>query len=363
MPIKHAIWTVGDQPNRLPVSQLATEQLLEDMIENDPRILSEQWMLIGRQEHTPTGGRIDLLGITPDASLILIELKRDKTPRDIVAQALDYATWVQDLKPDRIAQIYRNFTNGKSLDTAFKERFGEELDEELLNQSHQIILCASELDAATERIVGYLNDKDIPINVLFFQVFQHNETQLLSRTWLIDPVETQENASNVSNTKQQREPWNGEFYGSFGEGLGRSWEEARRYGFFSAGGGSWYSQTLSMLNIGDRIWVRIPKLGYVGVGIVEAPSVPIAKFEIKTKDGLYPALEVLDKPDYHREFADDLEKAEYFVKVRWLETVPIKEAFHETGFFAQQNSVCKPQTPRWRQTVERLKDHFTKWNS
>ncbi len=80
MPIKHAIWTVGDKPTPLPITRLATEQLLEDMIEIDPRILSEQWLLIGRQEHTPTGGRIDLLAIAPDASLVLIELKRDKTP-------------------------------------------------------------------------------------------------------------------------------------------------------------------------------------------------------------------------------------------------------------------------------------------
>jgi len=65
MPIKHAIWTVGDKPTPLPVTRLATEQLLEDMIESDPRILSEQWLLIGRQEHTPTGGRIDLLAIAP----------------------------------------------------------------------------------------------------------------------------------------------------------------------------------------------------------------------------------------------------------------------------------------------------------
>jgi hypothetical protein len=31
MPIKHAIWTVGDKPIPLPVTRLATEQLLEDM--------------------------------------------------------------------------------------------------------------------------------------------------------------------------------------------------------------------------------------------------------------------------------------------------------------------------------------------
>jgi ZIP family zinc transporter len=115
------------------------------------------------------------------------------------------------------------------------------------------------------------------------QVFQHGDTQLLSRTWLIDPVETQENASNTTSSKRASEPWIGEFYGSFGEGLGRSWEEARQYGFFSAGGGSWYSQTLSMLNVGDRIWVRIPKRGYVGVGIVEAPLVAITDFELETE--------------------------------------------------------------------------------
>ena len=361
MPIKHAIWTVGDKPTPLPITRLATEQLLEDMIESDPRILSEQWLLIGRQEHTPTGGRIDLLAIAPDASLVLIELKRDKTPRDIVAQALDYATWVEDLTADRIAQIYRNYSKGKSLDAAFKERFGEDLDEDLLNQTHQIILCASELDAATERIVGYLNDKDIPINVLFFQVFQHGDTQLLSRTWLIDPVETQENASNTASTKREREPWNGEFYGSFGDGLGRRWEEARQYGFFSAGGGSWYSQTLSMLSPGDLIWVRIPKIGYVGVGKVEAPATPAKDFKIESADGLKSCLEVLSESDYHREYTDDPENTEYFVKVRWLDTVPLDKAFHETGFFGQQNSVCKPTSPKWRHTTDRLKEHFTKW--
>ena len=49
-------------------------------------------MLIGRQVRTSFGGIIDLLAIAPDGSLVLIELKRDKTPREIVAQALDYAS-------------------------------------------------------------------------------------------------------------------------------------------------------------------------------------------------------------------------------------------------------------------------------
>lgn len=37
--------------------------MLEDMTAMDPRILSDQWMLIGRQIITPMGGRLDLPAI------------------------------------------------------------------------------------------------------------------------------------------------------------------------------------------------------------------------------------------------------------------------------------------------------------
>src|SRR5215813_10856871 len=107
MPIKHAIWRVGARPIPLTVTTLASEQQLEDMIIAASEMLSAEWLLIGRQEQTGYGGRVDLLAIAPDASLVLIELKRNRTPREIVAQALDYASWVEKLTADRIAQIYQ----------------------------------------------------------------------------------------------------------------------------------------------------------------------------------------------------------------------------------------------------------------
>ena len=76
------------------------------MIVAAPKVLSDEWMLIGRQESTGVGGIIDLLAVAPDGSLVLIELKRDRTPRDVVAQALDYAGWVGKLKPEDIVRIY-----------------------------------------------------------------------------------------------------------------------------------------------------------------------------------------------------------------------------------------------------------------
>ena len=127
MPISHALWTVGPNPQEVSHAMLATEQQLEDMIVAAPRILSDEWMLIGRQEDTGHGGRIDLLAIAPDGSLVLVELKRDRTPRDVVAQSLDYAAWVEDLKADDLAAIYGRFKAGQSLSADFKARFGLEM--------------------------------------------------------------------------------------------------------------------------------------------------------------------------------------------------------------------------------------------
>lgn len=364
MPIHHAIWRVGESPTLLVTTRLLSEQQLEDMIVSDPRILSNEWMLIGRQERTNDSGRIDLLAIAPDGALVLIELKRDRTPREVVAQALDYASWVSELTADRIAQIYRRFSNGDRLDEAFLQRFHTPLDEEALNQSHQIILVASELDPSTERIVTYLNARDIPINVLFFQVFQFGEEKLLSRAWLLDPSETQVNAAQSATGigNEPKEPWNGEFYVSFGDKSSRSWEDARRYGFISGGGGAWYSQTLKLLAPGDRVWVKIPGKGYVGVGRVIEPIQSVNDFKINTPEGEKAALDVLEHREIYRAEATDPEKAEYFVRVKWLDVKDSQSAINEIGLFGNQNTVCKPTTPKWRHTIERLKARLPNWD-
>ncbi|MEO5716639.1 MAG: endonuclease NucS domain-containing protein [Luteolibacter sp.] len=364
MPIQHAIWKVGTKPEPLTVSKLATEKHLEDMIVECPAILSGEWMLIGRQEKTQFGGIIDLLAIAPDGSLVLVELKRDKTPREIVAQSLDYASWVEGLAAEKISQIYERFSNGGNLDEAFKAHFGTELDEESLNQSHQIIIVASELDAATERIIGYLNARDLAINAIFFQVFEHGADKLLSRAWLIDPGETQANVVTATKTKGEKEPWNGEFYVSFGDSTSRSWEDAMKYGFISGGGGTWYSQTLKMLSPGDRVWVKIPKTGYVGVGVVTEAVQSVNDFTVTTPDGEErPAMEVLAHRDLYKLHADDPEKAEYFVKVDWLDKVPAAQAINEVGLFGNQNTVCQPTAQKWRYTVDKLKTRFPHWDA
>lgn len=51
----------------------------------------------------------------------------------------------------------------------------------------------------------------------------------------------------------------------------------------------------------------------------------------------------------------------HFRKVRWLDTVDAAKAFNEVGLFGNQNTVCQPTTLKWRHTVDRLKQVFTKF--
>ncbi|MHB9095427.1 MAG: hypothetical protein ACYC21_12215, partial [Eubacteriales bacterium] len=96
-------------------------------------ILNENWLIIGRQILTGYNQYIDLLAIDNSGSLIIIELKKHKTPRDVVAQGIDYASWVKTLTAFEVAGIYKGYAqkylnSGKTLDEAFFEKFRLKLD-------------------------------------------------------------------------------------------------------------------------------------------------------------------------------------------------------------------------------------------
>lgn len=52
----------------------------------------------------------------------MLELKRDRTPREIVAQALDYGSWTQALTLDQVSALYAD-QHDEAFDQAFAERF------------------------------------------------------------------------------------------------------------------------------------------------------------------------------------------------------------------------------------------------
>jgi hypothetical protein len=355
MPIKTEIWRIDNGLAKVSFSSLEAEKKLESAIDKDIAIIDPDLMIIGRQVPTSFGKYIDLLAIDSEGRLAILELKRDRTPREVVAQSLDYASWVQELTLENIKKIFSQYETTMEFEVAFEEKFGGgSLD--AMNEEHKILIVASELDNSTERIVNYLSSNyGVPINAVFFQYFKDGEAEYLSRSWLIDPVQVEKQASKTAKPRS-RESWNGtDYYVSFGEGPTRNWEDAVKYGFISAGGGHWYSNTLSLLHPGARVFVCIAKAGYVGVGIVKEDVVPVKEFLVDVDGVPTPILKLHYKaPDMDKN-TEDIERSEYLVRVDWIITKPIDQGVWEKGMFANQNSACKLRS---KFTIERLTDIF-----
>lgn len=211
-----------------------------------------------------------------------------------------------------------------------------------LKTEHTLTVVASKVDPATARLVEYLAAFEVPLNVMFFRYFVDDGRKYLARTWLVDDAKT--STENSRKTAGRKEPWNGQdWYVSFGEDSGsRSWDDARKYGFVSAGGGVRYSRTLRSLPIGARgvrlhSWRRT-RLRRRWHGRWGGKSVTGHHSQRRWRR---PEMADLPLVGSYGHANDAEDNDEYVVPVDWIAAVDRTEAIWEKGFFANQNSACK----------------------
>ena len=306
---------------------------------------------------TPHGKLIDLLAIDADGNLHVLELKRDKTPRDVVAQVLDYGSWVTTLTREQVIDLASGHL-AVPFEAAFEDVFGAAPPDEL-NAELELTIVATDLDASSERIVTYLRGFGLPINAVFFSYLEDDDRRYLARSWLATSME-ETSGSTAQAKKGKRADWNGrDWFVSFGDDVSsRSWEDGRTFGFVSAGGDAWYSRTLRSLPVGARVNVHIPGHGYVAVGETIGEAARFDEAKVLVDDHWVPlADQRLNAPYAHgspgQAQTDDV--AEYVVPVRWFTSRPKAGAYWEKGMFANQNSACKL---RQEFTLHRLATHF-----
>jgi len=358
MPVKFGLWRIdGEAVAEVPPSTIASEERLEDILSGRIDILGLGPLFrLGRQVVTGFGKRIDLLAMDREGDLYVIELKKDRTPREVVAQTLEYGFWVQSLSFEAIRELFAKQHGGEDFDSAFTSFFEAEIPE-AVNTSHQLVVLATGMDTSTEQIVEYVRGYGVPINVLFFEYLTDDGREYLARSWLTDPE-----LERPSSGAKKQAPWNGiDFFVAVGENRERNWEDMMRYGFVSAGHGDKYRKAMENLFVGARVWAAIPSSraaagrGYVGVGRVVAPAVGVRDFEVEV-DGV--RMNILDAPLQATNMgwdADDPALCEYLVRVEWIDVRPREEAVWEKGMFANQNVVAKLRQPF---TLQRLGELF-----
>lgn len=355
MPVEMGLWKIaeGSTLSRVAKTRLESEALLETWIAEHADLLGQDLLIIGRQVRTAHRGFIDLLGVDSDGKIHIVELKRDETPREVVAQALDYASWIVDLESDDLDTICQTYLK-TDLASAFQQRFKTPLPE-TLNEEHTITIVASSLDPSTERIVEYLaRQTDLNINVVFFFIFGDGEGRMLGRSWLISPNEVEQRAEAKSERKAIGE-WTGYYFVNVGESEeagSRSWADCVRFGFVSGGQGERYRRAMMKLHAGDRVFAYIIGRGYVGYGVVTEPAVMARDFITPEGPLLEQPLEAREALSRHR---DDEVNADYVVAVDWQKTFERGNAQSYPGVFANQNIVCKIRDPK---TLEFLSEQF-----
>ena len=156
MPIEIGLWKMGAQLEPVRFQPLENEKKLEAALATDLSLVGEGLLLIKRQVATASGKFVDMLAVDVQGTLVVIELKRGKTPREAVAQLLDYAAWAKNLSRQEITDYYSEFHGGASFDEAYVKRFGSSVPEEI-NKQHELVLVCSSLDPESERIIEVLD--------------------------------------------------------------------------------------------------------------------------------------------------------------------------------------------------------------
>lgn len=205
MPTEIRLWQIeNEKPQPIPRQKLDLEARIENWIRDDIGLVNSDLFIIGQQVSTGYGGVIDLLALDSVGNVVILELKKDKTPRDIVAQVLDYASWVEKLGHDEIQALANGFLKPKTLENEFRNRFQTDLPD-VLNERHRMYVIASSLDSATERIVKYLSEThSVDINVATFAYFKTSGGELLGSSLLLDDEQVQVRAGTTSKRQPPR---------------------------------------------------------------------------------------------------------------------------------------------------------------
>lgn len=202
------------------------EKDFENWLENSPHVLFDDEnystvMWIGRQVtavYEEFYRFPDLLGIDSNGDLVIVELKKGKTPREVIAQILEYAAWASKLKYDDLNSLairyYEHEEQFKSME--LREIFStifypdnEEFVETKFNTKQRLFIVAEEISKSVKEVVKYLNQVgNIEINCLKYEVFKASNSEFYISTEIEESANSFSPSSRLIGSSDER--WNGE---------------------------------------------------------------------------------------------------------------------------------------------------------
>lgn len=194
----------GSQLRNIPAGSLSElsnqkrfEEDLRDWIINDPSIVSDDLIIIGKEIES-----IDLLGFNHENQIVVIETKRDD-PRDAVKQAIDYASL--------ITQKNISWLKEKAEEKGFPVTQYEQFDK-IHIENPKIYIVGTMPNEKEERMVRFLSEYDLDIELVVIRYHRDPESkkEYLTRTYLLSDDVRKE----LSETKKssERQKWDASSY-------------------------------------------------------------------------------------------------------------------------------------------------------
>lgn len=196
-------------------TDIELENHLEAWLERSPwAIAQEPLMVIGRQSSASIEGSTllpDLLGLDKDGNLVVIELKKGRTPREVVAQLLEYAAWASELSDNEVQELASLYLakhqqlDDKQFNEAFCEVF--EVDElPVFNQTVRLFIAAEDISPTVSRVCRFLRTSHgVDINCVKFSIYKTESGEILISS---ETVVGQEEV--VAPKKQPSQRWSGD---------------------------------------------------------------------------------------------------------------------------------------------------------
>jgi len=154
---------------------------IEEFLEKHPKILDDDIFIIGRQVQTSSKARIDLMGLDKNGNVVIIEIKKGVSARDVVSQILEYGVWAENIQYEDLNSIAKE----KHLDS-FPDLYKKYETEfksipEPFNQNQRLYIVSEKIDQKIEEICRYLKVRGIDIKCVELN-FYENEGQKLAET-------------------------------------------------------------------------------------------------------------------------------------------------------------------------------------
>ena len=144
------------------------------------------------------------MAIDKDANVVIIEDKKRKMPRDVIAQILDYAVWAETLKDHQLNEIAKK--NGKlyghkTLAKMFEEWTGD--DDPDWNENQKLYVIGEDIDNETKDMLSYLHRKGIQIFAKTFRF--HDRDDGKNQLFVFPVVVGKEKKEHKGKTTQRTE--------------------------------------------------------------------------------------------------------------------------------------------------------------